>query len=84
MKGLHVVKMVVGDGPLKHCSHYALPKEKKGQSTGREMTPLDLLSCDIFVFRACHPANMDCSSKLSQLYRLNFPPNLLLALGCGL
>lgn len=56
MKGLHVVKMVVEDGPLKHCSHYALPREKR-QSSGNETSPLDLLSCDIFVFQACDPAH---------------------------
>lgn len=58
MKGLHVVKMVVEDGLLKHCSHYALPKEKKRQSSGNEMTPLDLLPCDIFVFQAYEPTHM--------------------------
>lgn len=58
MKDLHVVKMAVEDGPLKHCSHYALPKEKKRQSSGNEMTSMDLLSCDIFVFQACDPTNI--------------------------
>ena len=26
---LHIIRMVVEDGPLKHCSYYALPEEKK-------------------------------------------------------
>ncbi|KAM7403147.1 hypothetical protein PAMA_003866 [Pampus argenteus] len=60
MKGSHVGKMVVEEGPLKHCSHYALPGEKR-QSSGNEMTPLDLLSCDIFVFQACYPTSISAA-----------------------
>lgn len=30
MKGSRVVKTVVEDGPLIHCSDYAVPKERNG------------------------------------------------------
>lgn len=54
MKGLYVFKMVVKDGRLIHGPHYALPWDKE-QSSGNDMTPLDLLSCDIFVYHVCIP-----------------------------
>lgn len=70
MKGLHVVKMVVEDGPLKHCSHYALPKEKKKkrQSSGNEMTPLD----PAVMWHLCFPSlpsnqTYSCSMKFPLL-----------------
>lgn len=81
MKGLHVVKMVVEDGPLKHCSHYALPREKR-QSSGNEMTPLDLLSCDIFVFQPYNPTNMylkTCPSSKNQMSSFNLFLDMVLA-----
>lgn len=56
MKGMPV-KKVVEDGPLRHCSHYAVPGEKR-QSSGNEMNPPDLLSCDIFVLQPCDLAHM--------------------------
>lgn len=80
MKGSHVVRTVVEDGPRKHCSHYALPKEKKRQSSGNEMTPLDLLSCDIFVFQASDPANMQLKPFPAAL--IKFPLLIYCIFGC--
>lgn len=53
MKDMFVVKMVVGDGPLVNIVHIMLilGKKKKSRSSGNEMTPLDLLSFDIFVYQ---------------------------------
>lgn len=41
-------RIVAEYGPGKHCPHSAPLKEKR-HFIGKEMTPLDLLSCDIFV-----------------------------------
>lgn len=52
-----------GDGgwrwPSEDNVHIMLCLEtKKRQSSGNEVTPLDLLSCDIFVFQVCDPTHM--------------------------
>lgn len=90
-KGSRVAWMAVADDPKKtnkkppkHCSHYAVleveEKEKKGSPVEMKRSPLDLLSCDIFVFQPSIQPKCS-SSHLHQQSYISFFTYLLFFCG---